>query len=514
MDPNPAAINLNRPAINLNRRDALKIGVLTGSAVLFPFGNTALASHRNGGGGGSSPAFTPYTRRLPVPQPLVPQSSTASGDVYAITMGAGTAEILPGVSTPIWGYNGQYPGPLLRTRKGRQMVVHQTNNLLVPTSIHTHGAYVDGDSDGHPSDTIAPGATKTYTLGNNQNARTQWYHDHAEHISASNAYRGLAGFYLIDDALDDALPLPKGNYDVPIVVQDRRFNANGTLWYPANATVAATDAGFEGDVLVANGKAQPFAPVAARRYRFRFLNGSNARPYLLRLSNGQSFQLIATEGGLLEAPVTLTELPIWPAERYEVVIDFGRVPVGTSVYLDNGYGSGSVSRILRFDVVRAETDPSSVPAVLRPAADQADATHIATTAAASVLTRGWRFGKSWDGLYTINDKIYDKNRIDALPKTGDTEIWEFDNGWGWSHPVHMHLVNFKILDRNGQPPKAHERGWKDTVILNPRDKVRVLVKWPAVPIGPTPGAFLTRYAYHCHNLEHEDHDMMAQIRVV
>ena len=499
--------------MHFTRRDVLKLGALTGAAVTFPFGHSALASHRDGGSGGASPAFTPYTRRLPIPQRLLPVSSTAVRDTYAITMKAGTAEILPGVATPIWGYNGHYPGPLLRTRSRRQVVVQQTNALAVPTSIHTHGAYVDGDSDGHPSDKIAPGATKTYTFGNDQNARTQWYHDHADHITARNAYRGLSGFYLIDDDFDDALPLPKGEYDVPIVIQDRRFNADGTLFYPSDPAVAATDAGFQGDVLVANGKAQPFAPVAARRYRFRFLNGSNARPYLLRLSNGRSFKLIATEGGLLEAPVTLKELPIWPAERYEVVMDFSGLPVGSSVFLDNGYGQGSVARILRFDVVRTEADPSSVPAVLRPVAAQADATHIATTQAAAVLTRTWKFGKSWDGMYTINGKIYDELRIDAFPKEGDTEIWEFDNGFGWSHPVHVHLLNFKILDRNGNPPKTHERGWKETVHLGPGEKVRVLMQWPTVPIGPTPGEFLTRYAFHCHNLEHEDHDMMTQFRV-
>lgn len=498
--------------MSLTRRDALKIGALTGAAFAFPVGHAAIANA--GGAGGPSPAFTPYTRRLPVPQPLTPTSSTSVSDTYDITMKPGLTEILPGVMTPIWGYNGTFPGPMLRTRSRRKVVVNQTNGLSVPTSIHTHGAYVDGDSDGHPSDKILPGATKTYTFGNNQNARTQWYHDHADHRTARNAYMGLSGFYLIDDALDDSLPLPKGEYDIPIVIADRRFNADGTLYYPLDPAVAATDAGFQGDVLIANGKAQPFVPVAGRRYRFRFLNGANGRPFLLRLSNGQSFQLIATEGGLLEAPVTLTELPIWPAERYEIVVDFAKVPVGTSVFLDNGFGSGTVSRILRFDVVRAEADPSSVPAVLRPASAQADETHIATTAAAAVVTRVWRFGKSWDGLYTINGLIYDEQRIDALPKAGDTEIWEFRNGFGWSHPVHVHLLNYKILDRNGRPPKAHEKGWKETVHLGPGETVRVLMKWPTVPIGPTPGAFLTRYAFHCHNLEHEDHDMMAQFKVV
>lgn len=492
----------------LSRRQALKLALAGGAALALPLGN-AYATHRDETSSGDSPAFSPYSKLLPIAPVLAPVRSDSTTDYYEVSMDVRKVEILPGYSTEIWGYNGQFPGPTIETRSGRKVVVRQTNNLPVNTSIHTHGAYVDGDSDGHPSDLIAPDASKTYYFGNDQLGRTQWYHDHAEHFTATNVYRGLSGFYLIRDDFEDSLPLPKGPHDVPLIIQDRVFNSDGSLKYPDNAV---SDTGLEGDVIVVNGAAQPRFEVANRRYRFRILNGSNARPYELKLSTGQPFQLIATEGGLLEKPLTLTSLPIWPGERYEIVVDFSKASMGSKVVLQNGLGDGKTSAIMRFDVVRSETDESSVPDVLRPTDQQVDATRLPPGPVA--VTRTFKLDKTRDGIYTINGKIWNKDRIDADPRTGDTEIWELDNGWGWSHPVHIHLINFEILDRNGNPPEPHERGWKETVVLHPSDKVRVKMRWPEVPLGPNPGKFLYRYAFHCHNLEHEDHDMMAQIEVL
>ena len=501
--------------MDLNRRDLVKLGVLATSAIALPKAAAAYSTYTVGDAAMGTPA--PFQQALTQPPLLAPVRSDAYADYFALTSRRTTATILPGIYTPVSAYNGSYLGPTLRVRSGRTAVVTHMNGITTPTSVHTHGAYVDGNSDGHPSDPIAPGATKSYVLPNTQNARTQWYHDHVEHQTATNVYDGLSGFYLIGDALEDSLPLPAGEFDVPLCIQDRLFNSDGTLNYPASAV---SDDGLAGNVIVVNGKAQPFFQVAARRYRFRVLNGSNARPYTLALSNGQSFQLIATEGGLIDAPVTLTSLPIWPAERYEIVIDFAALAIGTSVVLTNTMGSGSTAQIMRFDVVRTAKDDSTVPAILRSPADQADATHQDTTAAAATVTRKWNFGKTWDNVYVINGKVYDVKRIDAIPRAGDTEIWEFQTGYGWSHPVHVHLTNFKILDRNGQPAPLHERGfWKETVVLHPNEKVRVLMKWPSVPAAPTvipavmPGSFTDRYVFHCHNLGHEDHDMMTQFRV-
>lgn len=501
--------------MDLTRRDLIKLGVLTTAALAVPRAAAAYSSYTHGDGALAPPP--PFQLPLTQPPVLSPVGSDALADYYELTSGRTTAGILPGIRTPVSAYNGSYPGPTLRVRSGRTAVITHSNGVAVPTSVHTHGAYVDGDSDGHPSDAIPPGGRKAYVLPNGQNARTQWYHDHVEHQTATNVYAGLAGFYLIGDAVEDALGLPHGEFDVPLCIQDRLFNSDGTLNYPASAV---SDGGLAGNVIVVNGQAQPYFQVAARRYRFRILNGSNARPYSLALDNGQSFQLIATEGGLINAPIALTSIPIWPAERYEIVIDFARVPVGTSVVLTNSMGSGSTGQVMRFDVIRTATDDSTVPAVLRSAAQQADPTHQDTTGAAASLTRTWKFGKTWDNVYVINGKTYDVNRIDAFPRPGDTEIWEFSTGFGWSHPVHIHLTNFKILDRNGSPPPVHERGlWKETVVLHPNEKVRVLMKWPTVPARPAvsvpvaSGAFTNRYVFHCHNLGHEDHDMMTQFRI-
>lgn len=492
-----------------DRRHLLKAGLIGGAAVMLPFSVARAGTFTgSGGAGGTSPTFTPFQQTMPVPTVLAPVTTDATTDYYNITMSANTVEIIPNYQTQIWGYNGLYPGPTIAATSGRRVVVRQTNNLTVPTTVHTHGAYVDGDSDGHPDDQLAPGASKTYIFSNNQNARTQWYHDHAEHRTATNVYQGLAGFYLIRDDFEASLPLPTGVYDVPIVIQDRSFNADGSLLYPANAV---SDAGLMGDVIVVNGVAQPRFEVANRRYRLRLLNGSNARPYQLSLSSGNSFQVIATEGGLLASPLTLTSLTIWPAERYEIVVDFGKEVLGTSVVLNNALGTGALAQVMRFDVTRQEVDTSSVPSVLRPAAAQVDNTHL--TPGPVAVTRTFDFQKTWDGIYVINGMLYDQNRIDAAPRSGDTEIWELTTGWGWSHPVHIHLINFKILDRNGQPPTPQERGWKETVVLHPNDRVRVQMTWPQVPLGPTPGNFTYRYVFHCHNLGHEDHDMMAQIKV-
>jgi len=492
----------------ITRRRLLKVGLATGTAIALPLSAARAGAWYGGGGGGTSPAFTPFTRSMPVPPILVPTSKDATTDYYDISMTTADVEIIPGSRTRIWGYNGQFPGPTIAARSGRRVSVQQTNRLSVPTSVHTHGAYVDGDSDGHPNDQIAPGASKTYVFGNQQNARTQWYHDHTEHQTATNVYQGLAGFYLVRDDFEDTLPLPRGDFDVPIAIQDRTFNADGSLLYPASAV---SDAGLKGEVIVVNGVAQPSFEVANRRYRFRLLNASNARPYELALSSGSSFQLIATEGGLLDAPLSLTSLTIWPAERYEIVVDFAKETFGAGVVLTNRLESGALGQVMRFDVTRQAPETSAVPAVLRPASAQVDATHQAPGPVA--VTRVFKFQKTSDGIYVINGKIYDKNRIDAAPRPGDTEIWELQNGWGWSHPVHIHLVNFKILDRNGYAPTPQERGWKETVVLNPNDRVRVQMRWPTVPLGPKPGDFTSRYVFHCHNLGHEDHDMMAQIKV-
>jgi FtsP/CotA-like multicopper oxidase with cupredoxin domain len=383
----------------------------------------------------------------------------------------------------------------------------------VSTSVHTHGAYVDGDSDGHPNDLIQPGKSKTYYFGNDQTARTQWYHDHAMHTTASSVYKGLAGLYLIEDEFEDDLPLPKDEYDVPLVIQDRLFNSDGSFDYSEEGKASSN--GVYGNVVLVNGKPWPRMAVSARKYRFRILNGSNARAYDLALSTGEPFAVIATEGGMMSEPVLVRSLPISPAERYEVIVDFSKYPVGTKVVLKNRRRreKKGAENVMRFDVVRKARDDSLLPAVLRPPEEQIDPTHLPVELSEVERTREFVF-KRQNGYWSINGKTWDGNRIDEHCREGQAEVWELkNNGGGWIHPVHIHLLDFKIIERDGRPPAAYEAGWKETVFLDENQSAKVLLKWPRVPEGPKPGRYVRRYPFHCHVVEHEDHDMMLQFQV-
>jgi len=491
----------------LTRKEMIKLSLLGSAALALPLERAAQTRSASQ----LQRLPTAFRAELPVPKPLLPTRTTATTDFYNITMKRGTADIIPGKSTPIWGYNGQFPGPMILARSKRRAEVKFTNNLTVNTSVHNHGAYVDGDSDGHPEDMIPPGGSKTYVYNNDENARFQWYHDHAAHITASNVYNGLAGLYLIGDDFEDALPTPKKEFDVPLVIQDRLFDADGGFLYPFGEGDHSAN-GVLGDVVLVNGQPWPRMPVAKRKYRLRFLNGSNARVYQLALSNGQPLVVIGTEGGMINRPVRVRSLPISSAERYDVIVDFTDVPKGDSVILKNLRGRGSTANIMRFDVTRKAKDDSIIPDVLRRPADQEDPTHQSADPSEAVRTRRWVF-KRQNGFWTINGKIWDPDRIDAAPREGEVEIWEFvNNGGGWVHPIHSHLTDFKILSRNGQAPHPWERGWKETVFLDGNDVVQVLIKWPKVPVEGR-GEFTRRYAYHCHLVEHEDHDMMLQVQV-
>lgn len=525
---------MERAHQGLTRKEMLKLSVLGSAALILPTERIA----RGGAGDPLRRLPRPFEARLPIPTPLAPRSvpdpldRTKAADFYRITAKPGVAEILPGLSTPILGYNGRFPGPLIKATKDRTVVLRYGSNLSTLTSLHNHGAYVDGDSDGHPrdlfpDDAVYPNRYKDYVYPNEENGRFQWFHDHAMHTTASTVYRGLAGLYILEDGYEDAnnLRLPEGEFDIPLVIQDRLFDSEGGFLYPFGELDHSAN-GLLGDVVLVNGVPWPRLEVSRRKYRFRILNGSNARAYGLALSTGKPFFQIGTEGGLQHRPVALRRLPISPGERYEVVIDFSGYEIGEKVILENlrlpnnQSDLPSTRQIMRFDVVRGGADDSRVPAVLRPPEDQLDPTHLAPikpdgTPDPSQASRTRKFVfERHGGFWTINRKIWDEDRIDEKPREGDTEIWEFQNkGGGWIHPTHPHLTNFKIFDRNGRPPAPYETNWKETVFLGPNETVRVLIKWPEVPPGPRPGRFTRRYAIHCHLIEHEDHDMMLQYEV-
>lgn len=507
--------------VRLTRGEMLKLSALGSAALLLPVGRNA---YTGSGGDRLRRLPTPFEAEFRLPETLAPTRRTNDTDLYEMTMQRARVEIVPGLETEVWGYNGMFPGPTIRARERRKVVMRLTNRLPNPTSMHVHGVYADGDNDGHPSDLIPPGGQKTYTLPNDQTSRMMWYHDHAEHITALNVYMGLAGLYIGGDDFEDNLPLPADEFDVPLVLQDRLFFADGSFDYPVESDDGSSNGVF-GDVILVNGAPWPRMEVANRKYRFRILNGSNARVYEPALSTGDPYTLVGNEGGLLERPLRLRSLPISGAERADIVVDFSRYPIGSKVVLknlrrdrgrrrrDSRISEGGTAEIMRFDVVRRARDDSRVPDPIRAAADQEDPTHLPADPSEAERTRRFEFERH-GGEWTINDKVWDVNRIDAAPREGDVEIWELVNGsGGWIHPIHLHLVNFKILDRDGRPPPPFERGWKETIFLSANESARVLIKWPKVPVGPEPGEFVRRYPFHCHLIEHEDHDMMLQFRV-
>jgi len=498
----------------LTRRQFLKIGAqfsaVAGAALIVP--QISLAERIGGGRPEHSLMNRPFIAPLPVPRVLEPVGQDATTDYYEMTMRAARKAIVAGTQTPIWGFEGEFPGPTIVARSGRQVVVRQTNALDVPVTVHLHGGVVPTESDGMPTDQILPGMTREYVYPNQQPASTLWYHDHAMDETGLHCYMGLCGFYLIQDDVEDALPLPKGAYDIPLAITDRTFYADGSFDYPAidGDTLLY---GAMGDTILVNGARQPRLAVANRKYRFRLLNASNARPYELALSTGTPMTQIGSDGGLLPAPVERDTIRIDAAERVEVVIDFSAYAVGTRVVLNNLLGVGGLSQIMCFDVVREEADDSSVPSQLR--------TIERLDPASAVQERNFEFGfDGANGLWTINGMAYDHHRIDATPLHGTTEIWRisngaphhpgsntglFDPGKDHSHPFHLHGVFFQVLDRNGEPPPAWEQGWKDTVSVGSQEAVRILVRFDG---------YAGTYMFHCHKLEHEDRGMMGHFQVV
>ncbi len=437
---------------------------------------------------------------LPVPPVLSgrtgPGVSGGLVDRYVLTQRPARLQLLPpGLpATPVWAYDGVFPGPTIAARRGRPVEVRQVNRLPQDVSVHLHGHASRPEDDGHPAFAIPPGGQRRYVYANDQRAATLWYHDHADMLTSPHVYRGLAGLYLLSDPEEDRLGLPEGPFDVPLVLQDRIFDVDGRM---VHDTAGHTD--LLGDVVLVNGAAWPRLAVQARRYRFRILVASNSRPFLLGLSGGRPLSVIAGDAGLLPRPVTTRSLLAAPAERYEVVIDFSTVPVGTSVTLVNQAGTGPLHDLVRFDVVRrVGRDASRVPARL------GETPALAPVSAR--VDRVWRFGRTAAGVFVINGRPFGMDRIDARPRLGRVEVWSCrTEGFGFFHPVHPHLVHLQVLSRDGRPPAPYERGWKDTVFVGEGSVVRVAARF-----APHAG----RYVLHCHNLVHEDHSMMTNFEVV
>jgi FtsP/CotA-like multicopper oxidase with cupredoxin domain len=526
----------------LDRRDALKIGVFGAAAVALPFSVTLRAGRVSTLASGKLVPFRtefavpPLARPVPLAQRPV-KWRRDDVDFYRLEQVAVRAQILAGVTTQVWGYGGSVPGPTIRAIRNRTVVVRQVNKLPAQhpqlgyepwTSTHLHGSPSKPQFDGYADDITHPGEWKDYEYENAMSARTLWYHDHGVHHTAENAYMGLAAQYQCMDPGQDTsgvvLPDVYGWNDFPLVISDKAFRADGNLLFD--------DRGHDstwGDVITVNGKAWPVMKVEPRVYRFRVLNASVSRGYRLTMSDRRTMALVGTDAGLTTNVRYLTDFRSGMAERYEILVDFSKDAPGKTVdllnlSLPNTREYDNTGKVMRFQVVPPGQGtviapaPSGIPQSPAPAmpADGAplspNAPAMDLTGAGVAVTRNLELTRT-NGQWTVGPFTWhqviesDYQLVFANPQPGTVERWIVKNSsGGWFHPVHIHLVDFKVVKRNGGAPFPYEAaGGKDVVYVGENETVELLMRFHEGDRG--------RYMIHCHNLTHEDHDMMTQFRV-
>jgi FtsP/CotA-like multicopper oxidase with cupredoxin domain len=533
------------------RRDAIKFGVFGGAVALA--GTNAGAALAGVPASGSDDSSTttatpsllapanmpvPYAATFRRPPELIPYSTGRDPDgrpfaKYSLSQKLGQAQIARGLSTTIAGYNGTFPGPTIRVPQGTRTEVRISNRLPAKgllytdtfnTVTHLHGSASLPQYDGYANDRTAPGRVKNYHYPNWQTARTLWYHDHNHMLTAQGVYSGLAAFHPLSD-LHEQAQLPQGEFDVPILVSDVMLNANGSLGYNDNG-----HAGLWGDIITVNGVPWPTMKVKPRIYRFRFLVGSITRSYRFALSTGDPFYVVGTDAGMTPKVQAVSSWRQGTAERYEVLIDFRRYKPGQAVELRNLSNKNNVNfantgKVMKFQVVTDSPSPagsrslSSIPSTLDVGEPPSKATGgldtMKLTPDMAVAKRILRVRRE-HGEWTINgdtwEGVEDSNftRLFANPQRNQVEQWTIVNeSGGWFHPVHIHLIDGKIIARNtnGGKPFAWENGPKDVFYAGENESITVLMQFDT---GKQEGG---RYMVHCHNLVHEDHDMMVQFSV-
>ncbi|WP_158853548.1 multicopper oxidase family protein [Saccharothrix deserti] len=529
------------PAHGLTRRRVLGIGGALGLVAATGLSTAAALARRPSITGAelrsAVPLPPPFQVPLPIPPVLKPVSTEGGTDRYEITQREASAEILPGVRTPLWTYEGTFPGPTIESRRGRPVTVTHRNELPVPTVVHLHGGRTPAASDGYPTDLVLPEdwhdttthtghgsehgmhdpravvteLTRDYTFPLDQRPTLLWYHDHRMDFTAPAIWRGLAGLHIVRDDTEDALGLPAGPRELPLMIADRAFAADGSLAYPAlDPTLRERPgvhephfAGVLGDVILVNGAPWPVHEVDTARYRLRILNASNARHYELEAvtDDGRRLDLVqvGADQGLLAAPITHQALPIAPAERYDVIIDFSGLPVGSRVGLVNRLGSGRTRDVMAFRIARHATDDSRVPRTL-----STDLPTWRRTDAVSVRDFSFRAGRMRGGHgWLVGGLPFDPARTDVTTRLGDVEVWRLVADV--HHPIHLHLVGFLVLSRSGRPPLPHDAGLKDTISLRPGEAAEIITRFDG---------YRGRYLFHCHNAEHEDMAMMANVEII
>lgn len=463
-----------------------------------------------------------------------------AGGSFTIVSSRVQQEIIPGKPATMLAYAVDHGGralinPVIRMEAGANLRVRYWNALDETSIVHWHGFKVDTNNDGHPHYAVGSGETYDYQFTVANRAGTYWYHPHPHHLAGKQAYLGLAGFLLVSDAeeaaIERALDLQLGVTDIPLMIQDKRFAADGSLSYVPGAHDHFL--GYCGDQVLVNLTPSPCFDCESRLYRFRLVNGSNARIYRLAFLHGDTaleFTVIGGDGGLLEKPLAARELFLSPSERADVLLDLREAALGERVMLSslpfdamqfsatagtsenaaNVPVNGAPLDLMLIRVTRKVSYERAIPEVL---------SRIDATDPQPATTRRFVFDHA-KGVWRINGNSYRMTDTAFSVDRGAREIWEFRNsGPAMPHPIHIHGFQYRVLDRRGSPAHVHalalderglpptEMGWKDSVLLWPGETIRLAMDFS----HPHPGDQI--YMLQCHNLEHESHGMMVNFRV-
>lgn len=424
--------------------------------------------------------------------------------LFELNVTGSSAEFLPGLSTPTLAYDdgrsaARYLGPTLRARRGERVRVRINNRLPETTTVHWHGMHLPATQDGGPHQAIPAGGEWAPEWLIDQPAATLWYHPHPHGQTERQVNQGLAGLFYVTDEASPELPSRYGIDDIPVILQDRRFEVTGRFDLGGRSVT-----GYVGDTILVNGTHNPHLPVSTERVRLRILNGSSARIYHLALSDDHEFTVVATDGGFLPRPARMRRLLLSPGERAEIVVELrpGERRVLRSLPWDLGMiaqltdGSGGNDRL---DLLQLRADPQLTTNATVPH-------RLTTVSALSIAEVAERREIVLEGR-TIDGRPMELGRIDAVIAAGSTELWTVRNAHNQPHNFHVHGVSFQIVPGEASGPDP-ALGWKDTVLLGAEQTVTLAIRFPSFSDPLTP------YMYHCHLLWHEDEGMMAQFTVV
>jgi blue copper oxidase len=430
-----------------------------------------------------------------------------------MTLSNGMAQLGTGLNSPAILTNDAFLGPTIRVRKGDSFSLKFQNNLAEESNVHWHGLTVPAKMDGHPMDAVGAGSSFIYAFDVIDRPGTYWYHAHPDLLTAKQAYMGHAGFFIVGSAEEDALGLPTGANDIPLLIQDKRLGASGEMIYAPKKLDKLI--GWLGSDILINGKKDATQSVAQEVYRLRLLNGSNARVYKVGFADGKTFHLIGNDGSLIDAAVPVDHVFLSSGERADILVDFSNDAMGSNRMLKSlpfpfesqhqsfEYPQGAEYDLIQFTIDRPKQHNFTIPTVLLP--------YEKLSESQAVKTRQFQLTMDHDverGMHRINNILFDMHRIDYPDiKLGDIEIWEFENQGDSLHNMHVHGTQFQVLDRsfNAANLAPTDKGWKDTVIIWPNDYVRILVRF---------NKYKGVYLLHCHNLEHEDDGMMVNLEVI